>query len=260
MKFVVIKIITEATILTLAFLCATGSAQTNQAGTLPPPGYLLVWSDEFNGGKLDTNKWVFRTDSKMWSTQLPQNVSVHDGKLFLAVKKADAGGKHYTGAGVISKQTFKYGYYETRFKIPPGAGWHTSFWMQKHDGTGGTDPQVAAQELDVCESDSAHPDHYLVFVHKWNPQPHVELGVKLVRTPNLASNFHVFGCEFTPATVKYFFDGKLVQTVAVTSFPHSEQNIWLTTIASPLGNTKAVDDTKLPAAAEYDYVRFYQKQ
>jgi hypothetical protein len=70
----------------------------------------------------------------------------------------------------------------------------------------------------------------------------------------------VWGCEFTPRTVRYFFDGKLVQTVDVSKFQHSEQNIWLTTIASNLGGTKAVDDAKLPAAAEYDYVRYYEKQ
>ena len=246
--------------LTLTLLGASVWAQTNQAVTLPPPGYTLVWSDEFNDGTLDTNKWCFRTDSKHWSTQLPANVSVHDGEIFLSVKKEDAGGKHYTGAGVISKLTFKYGYYESRFKVPPGAGWHTSFWMMKHDGKGGTGPTASAQELDVCENDSVNLARYGVNVHKWNPQPHVSMGGKGVTTPDLSADFHTFGCEFTPETVKYYFEGKLVQTVAVTNFAHSDQHIWLTTIASQLGKTKAVDDTKLPAAAVYDYVRFYEKK
>jgi alpha-L-fucosidase len=235
-------------------------AQPNSPAAAPLPGYKLVWSDEFNDGKLDTSKWGFRTDSKMWSTQKPQNVSVRDGKIFLAVKKEEAGDKHYTGAGVISKQAFKYGYYESRFKVPPGAGWHTSFWLMKHDGKGGTGTGVTAQELDVCESDSVNLTHYGVNVHKWNPKPHVGMGYKKVTTPDLSADFHTFGCEFTPETVKYYFEGKLVQTVAVTNFAHSDQHIWLTTIASHLGKTKAVEDTKLPAAAEYDYVRFHQKQ
>jgi len=62
-------------------------AQTNSAVSLPPAGYKLAWADEFNGNSLDTNKRDFRTDSKTWSTQLPQNVSVRDGKSILAVKK-----------------------------------------------------------------------------------------------------------------------------------------------------------------------------
>jgi beta-glucanase (GH16 family) len=225
----------------------------------PLPGYKLAWADEFDAGALDTNRWDFRTDSKHWSTQKPENVSVRDGKLILTVRKQDAGDKHYTGAGVISKRAFKYGYYEARFKVPPGAGWHTSFWMMLHDRKGGTGSSLTAQELDVCENDSVKLTSYGVNVHRWNPQPHISIGHRNVATPNLAEGFHVWGCEFTAATVRFFFDGKVVQTIDATKFPHGDQNIWLTTIASSLGGTKAVDDTKLPAAAEYDYVRFYEK-
>jgi len=245
---------------TVAFIATACVAQTNSFVAAPVPGYTLVWADEFNESQLDTNKWDFRTDSKMWSAQKAENVSVRDGRLILSVKKEEAGDQHYTGAGVISKLAFKYGYYESRLKVPPGAGWHTSFWMMKHDGTGGTGPSASTQELDVCENDSVNLHGYGVNVHKWKPLPHVAMGYKSVRTPDLSADFHVFGCEFTPETVKYFFDGKLVQTVAVTNFMHSEQHIWLTAIASSLGGTKAVDDAKLPAAAEYDYVRFYEKQ
>ncbi|MGO8839342.1 MAG: family 16 glycosylhydrolase [Limisphaerales bacterium] len=243
-----------------AFACISCLAQGGSSAAAPLPGYKLAWSDEFDGEKLDTNKWAFRTDSRMWSKQKPENVSVQNGRLILTVKKEEASGMHYTGAGVISRQEFKYGYYESRFKVPPGTGWHTSFWMMKHNGQGGTGPTVSAQELDVCENDSIHQTSYSVNVHKWNPQPHIALGTKNIPTPNLSADFHVFGCEFTPTTVKYYFDGKLVQTVDVSRFEHSDQNIWLTTIASNLGGTQAVDDGKLPAAAEYDYVRFYTKQ
>jgi beta-glucanase (GH16 family) len=246
--------------LVLAFVCISCLAQGDSSVVAPLPGYRLAWSDEFNSDTLDTNKWVYRTDSKMWSTQLPANVSVRDGKLILAVKKQDAGDKHYTGAGVISKEPFKFGYYEARFKVPPGAGWHTSFWMMKHNGQGGTGPTASAQELDVCENDSIHQERYSVNVHRWNPVPHVQMGTKNVATPNLSADFHVWGCEFAPESVKYFFDGRLVQTVAITNFVPREQHIWLTTIASNLGHTKAVDDSQLPAAAEYDYVHFYEKQ
>ncbi|MCX7010552.1 MAG: glycoside hydrolase family 16 protein [Kiritimatiellaeota bacterium] len=186
--------------------------------------------------------------------------TVADGKLRLNVKKEEAGDKYYTGAGLISKQAFKYGYYEARFKVPPGAGWHTSFWMMRHAAFAGADGDKPRQELDVCENDSINPLGYGVNTHQWIPKPHKSFGNKHVKTPDLAKDFHVWGCEFTPEAVKYFFEGKLVQTVDATQFPHGEQHIWLTTIASPLGKTKAVDDSKLPATAEYDYVRFYEKK
>src|SRR4051812_7064185 len=77
----------------------------------PDPSYTLAWSDEFDRS-LDLAQWDFRTDSKHWSTQLPANVSVHDGVLWLALRKEKAGDKEFTGAGVISKRAFHYGYYE----------------------------------------------------------------------------------------------------------------------------------------------------
>ena len=258
----------------LAFLLAAGLISVlslhddTASDTLPPQGYRLAWSDEFDGASLDTGKWDYRTDSKMWSTQKPENVSVSHGLLRIAVQKAESGRMHYSGGGVISRESFQYGYYEARLRIPAGAGWHTSFWMMFHNGKGGTGGDSAFQELDVIENDSISHYGYGVNIHKWKGA-HVPFGGKRVKTPDLAAEFHVYGCEFTPSMVNYYFDGKLVQSVDVTKavmkgnvpvdFEHGPQNIWLTSIASPLGGTKAVDDTLLPSAAEFDYVHFYEK-
>lgn len=223
-------------------------------------GYRLAWHDEFDGEKLNDIEWACRTDSKMWSTQRPENISIKDGKLVLHVKKEQAAGKQYTGAGVISRRTFMYGYYEARMKVPRGAGWHTAFWMMRHDRSGAANTTAAAQELDVFENDSVDLTRYVVKVHHWNPPPHQPMGEKTIRGPDFAADFHVLGCEFTPDKVKYYCDGNIVQTVNVSQLGHGYQNIWLTTIASSLGETQAVDDGKLPSTAEYDYVRFFEKR
>ncbi len=224
----------------------------------PPAGYKLAWADEFDGAKLDTAKWVYRTDSKHWSTQLPANVTVEKGFLVLHLKKETAGGKEYTGAGVISKPAFRFGYYETRFRILAGKGWHSSFWMMGHDGSGGTGTAATKLELDVIENDSIHAYTYGVNLHKWEGE-HTSHGGKSVEAATALSEFHVFGCEYTPAEVRYYLDGNVVQTVDVTTLPHGGLNIWLTSIASYLGKTGAVDDSRLPGRVEYDYVRYYQR-
>jgi len=79
--------------------------------------------------------------------------------------------------------------------------------MMKHNGAGGTGPMASAQEIDVCENDSFTLTNNGVNVHRWNPQPHITQGLKNVPTPNLAATFHIFGCEFTPEKVKYYFEG-----------------------------------------------------
>jgi beta-glucanase (GH16 family) len=224
----------------------------------PVSGYRLVWSDEFEGGALDPSKWGYRTDSKHLSTQKPENVSVKDGMLHLSLKKELAGGKQYTGAGLISKPVFKYGYYEARMKMPAGAGWHTSFWLMKHDGSGTTDYQEAAQGIVVAQNESVDHLSYAVKLEKYQ-EPGGSFGFLRLLGPDLTEDFHVFGCEFTPEAAKFYLDGKLVQSVDASHMAHSDQNLWITSIASHMGNTPKVDDSALPQQAQCDYVRVFVK-
>lgn len=226
--------------------------------TSVPPGYELAWADEFEGNSVDRTKWGFRTDTKHWSTQLPRNVSVRDGYLTISLNRVVAtGGDEYTGGGVISKAAFGYGYYESRLRIMAGKGWHSSFWLMKHDGSGATHTTATDLELDVIENDSIDPLSYAVNTHKWKGE-HESYGTKRVKTLPL-SDYHVYGCEYTPKEVRYFFDGELVQTVDISAVPQGDVNIWLTSIASSLGNTDAVDIARLPCHMDVDYVRYYRK-
>ncbi len=109
---------------------------------------------------------VLPYDSKLWSQQQADNISVSNGKLVIALKKEEAGKKHYTGGGVISTRQFQYGYYEASFKVPPGAGWHTSFWTMdyNHKNTG----PMGKQEIDICEQDSVKTTKYSAGVIAWD--------------------------------------------------------------------------------------------
>jgi hypothetical protein len=242
----------------VCFLTIVNNAVAQTIITRPGIGDCeLTFEDNFDSTALDVKKWDYRTDSKHWSTQLPANVVVQDGFLYLNVKKETIGTMKYTGAGVISKAGFRYGYYESRFKIPIGTGWHTSFWMMGHNASGGTGTSAAYQEIDVCENDSKNQTGYSTNLHNWLGT-HTSTGGKGVTTPNLSADFHVFGCEFTPTVINFFFEGNLVRTVDASKQKHNDSNIWLTTIASYLGSTTAVDTTKLPSAAIYDYIRYYK--
>jgi len=219
----------------------------------PLPGYRYAWGDEFDGAKLDTDKWNYRTGPRLWSEQRPQNVSLVDGRLRLTGLKETTGNLKYTAGGVISKRLFRYGYYEASFKVPPGAGWHTSFWVLRNGGKS-DEPRV---EIDICENDSVKRTDYGINHHQWTPLPHVAMGGKHVKTPDLAAAFHVWGCEFTATELKHYFEGKLVHTFDATKLKHGDGNVWLTTIAAGLGGTKSVDEKQLPAFAEFDYVRVF---
>ena len=240
----------------LLFCTPCPPAQAQSIITRPIGDCKLVFNDDFNGSALDTSLWHYRTDSKLLSTQLPENVTVAGGQLHLNIRKQNARGMQYTGAGVISKKEFRYGYYESRFRTPPAIGWHTSFWVMKYSGSGGTDTPTAFQEIDICENDSKYKTKYGTNLHNWNGV-HIETGGKTIATPDLSADFHVFGCDFSPTEVSYYFDGKLVNVIDATKRKHSDASIWLTTIASAAGGFD-VDQTALPSEAIYDYARFYE--
>lgn len=244
--------------LLVVFFTQTSIAQNRVYISPDGAKYKLAFKDEFNGKRLNEKKWVYRTDSKHWSTQLPANVTSDNGYLHLHVKKEKVVKKEYSGAGIISKKAFGYGYYETRFKVPPGTGWHTSFWLMYRDNTGGTGVSRASLEYDICENDSKNKDGYSMTLHNWKGQ-HKTYGSKYLNTPDLSAGFHIWGCEILPDKVHYYFDGTLVQSINTSALPFGEVNIWLTTIASPLGNTTAVDDQQLPSYAVFDYIRFYKR-
>jgi hypothetical protein len=219
-----------------------------------PSRYRLVFSDEFDGAALDETKWNYRLGPRMWSEQKKDNVSLGGGMLRLALRKEKAGPLDYTAGGIISKQTFRYGYYESRIRMPKGRGWHTSFWMMQNGPKPGRDDRF--QEIDVCEQDSNNRNEFSANWHSYGP--HVSFGHKRIATPDLAADFHVYGAEFTPQGVRFYFDDRLVHTIDASAAPHYEQHIWLTSIATWLGKTISVEDAALPETALFDWVRYYQ--
>jgi beta-glucanase (GH16 family) len=195
----------------------------------------------------------------MLSAQLPENVSVRDGKLVIALQKSESGAKSpYTGGGVISRNAFRYGFYEARLKIEAGSGWHSSFWMMGYNGAD-TRGNKTTLELDAIENKSKSMFHYRVNTHRWQGT-HQAMGGKSVETPNLSKDFHTFGCEYQPDVVRYFFDDKLVTEVDLHGQPQGDMNIWLTSIAEAMGSTNGVDDSVLPGRMLVDWVRFYTRQ
>ena len=220
-------------------------------------GYKLAWHDEFDGDKLNAADWSIRTGERFASTNVAGNVSVADGLLRLALKKEKSGQSEYTSGGVISKREFKYGYYEARYRVPPGAGWHTSFWLMKNTpGETGNRP-----EIDICEQDSKELTSYGMNLHIHRPT-HKGLAGRRVKTPDLSADFHVWGCEFSAREIRNYFDGKLVGVTHATSFQHDVMSVWLTTVGwskLPWAPQLKIDDSALPASADYDYVRFFEK-
>ncbi len=232
---------------------------------LPPAGYELVFSDEFDGDQIDTKKWNFRLVDKLLSALERENVSVKNGNLEIALRKESVAGKNYTAGGIISRQTFVYAYYEARFQTPPAEGWHTAFWAMRHNDPDKKPKLPALLELDFCEQDGGDP-HFFSFgiinqsrYHQRKNRQSWNAGRWVVEdAPDTSAGFHVWSCEFTPETTRFYFEGKLIKELSSAGFPHDEMSVWISVIASTLKGDRWVDESKLPNVVLCDYIRVYQ--
>jgi beta-glucanase (GH16 family) len=221
--------------------------------------YRLFFNDEFSKRKVNIKKWVFRTDSKHWSSQNPENVFIHNGLLHLKLKKDSLLGKAFQGAGLISKDTFGFGYYEAAMQTPKTSGWHSSFWLMVHDGSGGTNPEKTPIEIDIIENDSKVNLGYRTNIHRWKPD-HQDFGGHYVPSEKLNQALQKVACLYLPDSVYFFYNDKLVDQRSISTLPKGKLNIWLTCIASHLGGTEAVDLSGLPSELVFDYVRYYSQE
>ena len=77
----------------------------HDTGRIHPSRLLLRLGEEFDHPEIDSDKWDFRRDSKLQSTQDPNNVTIQDGKLHLHVAKEERVGRSYTRQGYKDLKT-----------------------------------------------------------------------------------------------------------------------------------------------------------
>ena len=117
--------------------------------------YSLVWSDEFNGDKLDESVWNYNTGGNGWGnnelqyyTTRPENIRIVNGCLEIEARKETYENREYTSARIYSKgkKSFLYGKMEARIKFPGGKGTWPAYWMM---GESGNWPKCG--EIDIME-------------------------------------------------------------------------------------------------------------
>ncbi len=246
----------------LAALLATAALipATMVSAAPPSPLYGLAWEETFSGTSVDTTRWNFRTDVKALSAQLAANATIANGQLSLLMKQEAVSGKQYTGAGVISKQLFGYGYYEVQAKTTTNQGWHNSFWMMAGNGS---DTFAAGRylEIDQSEIDTQSPSSVPSGLQIWNGQAGAGANIGAPRCATYSPGFsttgalHTYGADWREGAVDFYLDGVKYCTVAysTTTYRQDPVNIWLTALAykTPVtvGGTPQI----------YDTVRFYKR-
>lgn len=256
--------------------------------------YKLVWSDEFNGTKLDTKVWkISRPEATPADVYSTMDQVKFTGKTMLCTAQRYYDPSNSTIKFIESPafetgdtMNYQYGYLEMRARLPYTQGTWPSFWTVS-DGSlaadinkniGNFDAEVDIYEI-FGSYDTATPN-----IHKWG-ETHTQCNTirnvyKFDDITHLRDEFHTYGYLWTKDEISMFIDGKKYQTfdlnfnydgdkkTGMTGF-HRWQYIILGTncINSELNpgtdNTDRKADmsttpSDFPFETEIDWIRLYQ--
>ena len=215
--------------------CFALFAATSVLGA-PPPGYYLVWSDEFNGTTLDTTKWDYwllggRRDA------VNTTAAVAETNGALVISTYTSGGVNYT-AIVANDQKFrtKYGYWESSVKWGDTNGMWSAIWMQSPTmGANINDPFTSGSEIDIAEHRYVDGSGNFI-ANQIQPNVHWNGYGADARSSGgnnygsgLATGFHTYGFLWTPTDYTISIDGSNVRNwnFGVNGVPVSRSTEWM---------------------------------
>ncbi len=185
--------------------------QEPQAGVAPPRAALPqvgeAFIDRFDGNALNGRWFVgdgWSNGDHMENIWRKEQVSVGAEGLKLTMERAKPGAeKPLVSAEIQTRETFRYGYFEIRMRVPKGAGTVTGFFTYA-----GPDKKSPSNEIDVeiVGKDTTRVD---LTSHAGGNS-----GVARPAVPgDAARDFHVYGFDWQPTYVRWYVDGKLVHEV-----------------------------------------------
>ena len=219
-------------------------------------------SDEFNGNRLDDTKWF--PNNPGWLGRQPgyfnpKNVRIDGGMLHLDAKKETLenlpkGYHTFTTAFVKSRKLVRYGYFEIRAQAMDSQA-SSAFWFYN------ITPEIWS-EIDVFEIGArtqphnyymnTHLFHTLVETFHWHKS-------QIWKAPyNLAKEFHIYGFEWDPDTLRYYVDGTMVREEK-NSHWHQPLALCFDSETFPTWFGLPKDDA-LPATFSIDYCRVWKRK
>jgi len=252
----------------------TGDADAG-GDAAPDGGWVLTWSDEFNGadgGVPDPTYWTYTslngtTSGVGWGIEndTPAAVTVGGGNLVFTATQASDG--TVSSGAIDTKAKFQqaYGRFEARIKVAEGAGAWSAFWLMG-DTNGQSWPTCG--ELDIVEVVASSPKDAYGTIHSGNTTDAAENtstgGVYVNPSANMGDDFHVYAIEWSPNLVSFYVDNVLYQTDTPQSITAGElwafDHPFYVILNLEVGGSwaGAPNASSFPMTMLVDYVRVYQ--
>ncbi|MFV0538774.1 MAG: family 16 glycosylhydrolase [Dysgonomonas sp.] len=250
--------------------------------------YKLVWSDEFDkDGKPDDNKWNYehgfvRNQEQQWYQ--PQNIHCENGLMIITGKREQIKNPNYKpksenwkenrkyanySSGCVlteGRQTWLYGRFEVRAKIPAVKGAWPAIWFR---GDRTLNPWPLFGEIDLLEyyrvkDVPAILANAVYGKQEWSTT-HTPVTHFTDRDKDWESRFHIWRMDWTEDYIRLYLDDELLNEIDVikTVNPNgfnpfrSHQHLLINLAIGRVGESP--DETPFPIKYEIDYVRVYQK-
>lgn len=261
----------------------------------PPekPGYILQFSDEFDGTDIDRRKWV-TCYLPQWSSrqQSAPNYRFEDGRLVLQITQdqqpwcpefdgevrasciqsglfagpvgSKLGQSRFHDALVvretqtnIQKYVPQFGYFETRVKGLTASASHVSLWMIGYEDVPEHSAEICLFELLGNEA-GTESSVVRYGVHPWSdPTVQEEFFVETYAID--ATQFHIYAVEWTPTHIDFYLDNVRIKTIHQS--PQYPMQFMLGIFELPFEgawNGPYNPDDPYPKEFTVDYVRGYQ--
>ena len=246
-------------------------------------GWTMTFNQDFNGATLDRSVWATRyiyenetldhLNDEAQHYRDNDNHQMKDGALNLVARKTEKGWE----SGLIrSRQTFYYGYFEARVKLPQGRGVWPAFWINSDysiDGQLTWPPEIDVFEYPINgrqDTDNMFHSAGSTFPKGAEIQysyvdPTYSKALKGYRgTEPLYKDWHVFALLWLPDSYTIFLDGKKIFTRAyqwvnnkgeLGSPAHILFNF---AVGGKWAGRYGIDAEYFPQAFSIDYVRVCQ--
>ena len=230
----------------------------------------LVWQESFNSKIVNEKVWTFEIGDGCpnlcgWGNNESQiytktNHKLINGKLVIQPKLKNG---IYTSTRILSKtkKEFKYGYFETRAKLPVGKGLWPAFWMLGSNISELGWPKCG--EIDVLEYVGRDPNIIFTSLHTQDSFGNT-INTKKTNLPNIEKGFHTYGMDWNKEKISFFVDNKLVYTFQPeikneNTWPFNQPFYFIINLAigGNFGGT-TIDKDIINQTFEIDYIKVYQ--
>jgi beta-glucanase (GH16 family) len=227
-----------------------------------PKGWVLTFSDEFDGKELEFPKWSVHDpfgghsrnrESQAW---VEGAVGLEGGRLRLTARREaarfDGQNREYTSGIVTTLGSFAqtYGRFEIRCRMPAGQGFEPKFVLLPI-------PSGEIPSIDVFEAIGSEITR-VSFANYYGDEKTERSFGDSWKGPDFSKEFHTFVVEWSQDKIVWLVDG-VERLQSVNGVPHQPMYLAVSLAVGGNGAKWPDSSTRFPGVLEVEYLRVYRR-